>query len=230
MQAAVLVGDGLWAVSVPARMEMREMIAVIDYGAGNLQSVVKALRFIGADVAVTADPEVLHAAGAAVLPGVGAFGDAMESLKASGMVDAIYDFVEAGKRPFLGICVGLQMLFEESEESPGVPGLGILPGKILRIPDAPGRKVPHMGWNDLTVLDRGGIFKGLPQHPYVYFVHSYYLRAGSPQDVAATTEYGVRIDAAVHRGNLYATQFHPEKSGRVGLQLLRNFISLVKEG
>lgn len=206
------------------------MIAVIDYGAGNLQSVVKALHFIGADVTVTADPAVLQSADAAVLPGVGAFGDAMASLRQSGMVNAISDFVRKGERPFLGICLGMQVLFESSEESPGVPGLGLLPGKILRIPDAPGRKVPHMGWNDLTLRDSSGIFEGLPPHPYVYFVHSYYLRAGNPQDVAATTEYGVTIDAAVHHDNLYATQFHPEKSGRVGLQILRKFTSLIKEG
>lgn len=202
------------------------MIAVIDYGAGNLQSVVKALSFIGADVCVTKDPQILSEAAAAVLPGVGAFGDAMKSLHASGMTGAICDFVREGKRPFLGICVGLQMLFEESEESPGVPGLGLLPGKILKIPPREGLKVPHMGWNDLELLTHEGLFAGVAPHPYVYFVHSYYLRAGDPSDVAATAEYGVQIDAAVHHGTLWATQFHPEKSGRVGLQILRNFAAM----
>ncbi|WOC33182.1 MULTISPECIES: imidazole glycerol phosphate synthase subunit HisH [Caproicibacterium] len=206
------------------------MIAVIDYGAGNLQSVRKALEFIGCSVQVTADPAVLRAADGVVLPGVGAFGDAMAHLKAAGLVNAVYDLAESEK-PFLGICLGLQLLFESSEEAPGVPGLGIFRGKICRIPAQPGLKIPHMGWNSLTIRDSSGLFQGLPPQPYVYFVHSYYLKAAYPKEVSATTQYGVEIDAAVHRGSLYAMQFHPEKSGRVGLQILRNFAALTgKEG
>lgn len=198
------------------------MIAVLDYGAGNLQSVVKAFRFLGCDAAATADPEKLAEASAAVLPGVGAFGDAMARLKKSGLMQPVLDFIDSGK-PFLGICLGLQLLFEESGEAPGVPGLGVLKGRVCRIPDAPGLKIPHIGWNSLDLLDRGGLFSGLEEHPYVYFVHSYYLKASDRSVVTATAEYGVTIDASVRRGNLFATQFHPEKSGRVGLRMLRNF-------
>ena len=198
------------------------MIAVLDYGAGNLRSVVKAFRFIGCDPVVTADPGELAEASAAVLPGVGAFGDAMACLKKSGLENCVSDFIDSG-RPFLGICLGLQMLFEESEEAPGVPGLGILKGRICRIPETPGLKIPHIGWNSLDLKDRGGLFEGLEEHPYVYFVHSYYLKASDRAVVTATAEYGVTIDASVRRGNLFATQFHPEKSGRTGLRMLRNF-------
>ena len=205
------------------------MIAVIDYGAGNLQSVQKAFQYIGSSVCVTADPTVLREADAVVLPGVGAFGDAMQHLEQAGLVQIVYDLAESDK-PFLGICLGLQLLFESSEEAPGVPGLGILRGQICRIPAGEGLKIPHIGWNSLDVKDPTGIFEKLPQNPYVYFVHSYYLKATDSQEVAATTQYGVTIDAAVHRRNLYAVQFHPEKSGRVGLQMLRNFVALTKEG
>lgn len=204
------------------------MIAVIDYGAGNLQSVIKAFQYIGSEVQVTADPAVLHAADAAVLPGVGAFADAMEHLQRSGLVDTVRSLANSDK-PFLGICLGLQLLFDESEEAPGVKGLGVLHGKICRIPPSPDLKIPHIGWNSLTVKDSSGIFQNLPPEPYVYFVHSYYLKAADRNVVAATAQYGVEIDAAVHRGNLYATQFHPEKSGRIGLQMLKNFVALAKE-
>ena len=187
------------------------MIAVIDYGAGNLQSVLKAFQYIGSSVQVTADPAVLRMADAVVLPGVGAFADAMSHLRAAGLVETVQQLAVSGK-PFLGICLGLQLLFESSEEAPGVPGLGILRGKICRIPAGPGLKTPHIGWNSLHVLDCSGIFADLPKEPYVYFVHSYYLKAEDRKVVAATTQYGVRIDAAVHKGSLYATQFHPEKS------------------
>jgi glutamine amidotransferase len=202
------------------------MIAVIDYGAGNLQSVEKAFRFVRCDIRVTKDPEELRSASAAVLPGVGAFGDAMNCLKNSGMVNPVLDFIETGK-PFLGICLGLQLLFESSEETPGVAGLGVLGGTIRRIPAGTGLKIPHIGWNSLNIRRPGGLFEGLGQDPYVYFVHSYYLKAKNPEEVSSTTEYGVTIDASVQKGNLFATQFHPEKSGAVGLRMLENFARLI---
>lgn len=202
------------------------MIAVIDYGAGNLQSVVKAFHFIGCDILVTTDQEELKQASAAVLPGVGAFGDAMNCLKRSDFVNPVLDFIESGK-PFLGICLGLQLLFEGSEETPGVSGLGVLKGKIIRIPAETGLKIPHIGWNSLAVKENAGLFKNLEPNPYVYFVHSYYLKAENPNVVSSTTNYGVEIDASVQRGNLFATQFHPEKSGKTGLQMLKNFVSFV---
>ena len=203
------------------------MIAIIDYGAGNLQSVVKAFEFIGCRVKIIQNPEELQKADAAILPGVGSFGDAMNSLTARGFVAPIREFVRTGK-PFLGICLGLQLLFESSEESPGVEGLGILKGKILRIPDAPGLKIPHIGWNSLQYQGNPSmLFQGLSQSPYVYFVHSYYLQAEDPGVVIATAEYGVTIHAAVKKGSLFACQFHPEKSGSEGLQMLRNFAALI---
>lgn len=203
------------------------MIAILDYGAGNLSSVEKALRYIGCDCRITADPAELAAAEGAVLPGVGAFGDAMENLRARGLEEPIREFAASG-RPFLGICLGLQVLFESSEESPGVPGLGLLKGKILRLSGAGGLKVPHMGWNSLHLEKRGGLFSKLSGEPYVYFVHSYYLRA-EEDIVTATAEYGETVHAAVQKGNLFACQFHPEKSGKTGLSLLRNFAGIVKE-
>lgn len=202
------------------------MIAVIDYGAGNLQSVEKAFRYIGCDIAVTSDKEVLKEASAAVLPGVGAFGDSMECLKKSGLINPVLNFIDTG-RPFLGICLGLQLLFEGSEESPGVNGLGVLKGKVCRIPPETGLKIPHIGWNSLNLKKPGGLYEGLEENPYVYFVHSYYLKAADRDIVSATTRYGVSIDASVQRGNLYATQFHPEKSGKTGLKMLANFVSLI---
>lgn len=202
------------------------MVAIVDYGAGNLQSVEKALRHIGCDCQVTADPEKLLRADAAVLPGVGSFGDAMDQLRARGLEEPIRQFVESGK-PFLGICLGLQILFEESQESPGVKGLGLLKGKILRLPKESGLKIPHIGWNSLDVKDREGLFKGLPEEPYVYFVHSYYLQAEEGV-VTATAEYGATIHAAVCKGNLMACQFHPEKSGKTGLAILENFAAMLK--
>ncbi|MCI1966503.1 MAG: imidazole glycerol phosphate synthase subunit HisH [Oscillospiraceae bacterium] len=203
------------------------MIAVIDYGAGNLQSVVKAFRHIGCHVSVTSDPGELVRAQAAVLPGVGAFGDSMRCLNNSGMVAPILDFIHSGK-PFLGICLGLQLLFEGSEESPKIKGLGVLPGTICRIPDSPGLKIPHIGWNSLKIKRDGGLFEGLGKNPYVYFVHSYYLKSEDRDIVAATADYGVEMDVSVRSGNVFATQFHPEKSGAVGLHMLRNFVSALK--
>ncbi|MBE7045208.1 MAG: imidazole glycerol phosphate synthase subunit HisH [Ruminococcaceae bacterium] len=201
------------------------MIAVIDYGAGNLHSVKNALDALGAESIVTAVPEEIIAADKVILPGVGAFGDAMQALRASGMDKVVCDCVAQGK-PLFGICLGLQLLFEESEEAPGVAGLGILKGKFVRIPNGEGLKIPHMGWNDLTFTKPSRIFAGLEAHPYVYFVHSYYLNTPTPEVVSAYTQYGVRMDIAVESGNLFATQFHPEKSGTVGMQILKNFIEL----
>ena len=205
------------------------MIAVIDYGAGNIQSVIKALEYIGCeDICVTNDKTVLARADAAILPGVGSFGHAMDCLHKADLTDAVKSFIASGK-PFLGICLGLQMLFEESEESPGVPGLGILKGKICLIPCEYGYdlKIPHIGWNSLDIQKPEGLFAGIDNGAYVYFVHSYYLKAEDRDVVSSQTKYGVTIDASVQQGNLFATQFHPEKSGEVGIQMLRNFVSLI---
>ena len=204
------------------------MISIIDYGAGNLQSVEKALRHIGCDCQITAGPAALLASEAAVLPGVGSFGDAMDQLRARGLEQPIHDFVDSGK-PFLGICLGLQILFETSEESPGARGLGLLKGRIVRLPKESGLKIPHIGWNSLALKEGEPLFAGLPQEPYVYFVHSYYLWA-EEDVVTATAEYGATIHAAVRKGNLMAGQFHPEKSGRVGLHILRNFAAMLEKG
>ena len=201
------------------------MIAIIDYGAGNLQSVEKAFRFLGCEVKVTGSMEGLLCSDAAVLPGVGSFGDSMDCLMQSGLIDPIKEFIGSG-RPFLGICLGLQLLFEESEESPGVKGLGVLKGKICKIPAESGLKIPHIGWNSLDVRKNDGLFQGLPENPYVYFVHSYYLKAEDRDVVSSQTQYGVDIDASVQRKNLFATQFHPEKSGDTGLRILKAFSEL----
>lgn len=201
------------------------MIAIIDYDAGNLKSVEKALQALGEEVLVTREREELLAADKVILPGVGNFGDAMEKLKGYGLVSVIRELAQMGK-PFLGICLGLQLLFERSDEAPGVEGLGSLKGEILRIPDKDGLKVPHIGWNSLHLQHEGRLFQGLPEESYVYFVHSYYLKAEDPQIVKATTEYGVSIDASVEQGNVFACQFHPEKSSRVGLKILENFAKL----
>ena len=200
------------------------MIAIIDYDAGNLRSVEKAIRFIGGESVITRDPSRILEADRIILPGVGAFGDAMEKLHHYELVPVIR---EAVKRdiPFLGICLGLQLLFEESEESPGTEGLSLLKGKICRIPDGPDRKVPQIGWNSLSFSGNSGLFCGIPENTCVYFVHSYYLRADDPGIVTARTEYGVQIHAAVQSGQLYGCQFHPEKSGEWGLKILENFIS-----
>ena len=198
---------------------------MIDYDAGNIKSVEKALQFLKQDVILTRDREEILAADRVILPGVGCFGDAMEKLRGYGLEPVIHEYVESG-RPFLGICLGLQLLFEESEESPGVRGLGLLEGKIRKIPEGEGRKVPQIGWNDISLNPASRLFAGVPDHSYVYFVHSFYLDAKNREEVAATTEYGVRIDAAVEAGNVYACQFHPEKSSDVGLKILTNFVNL----
>lgn len=207
-------------------MGVRSMIAVIDYGAGNLQSVVKAFHYIGTDCLVTKEKEQILNCEGAVLPGVGSFGDAMDSMHRSGAFDAVNEFISTGK-PFLGICLGLQLLFGGSEESPGVKGMNLLGGSITKIPDVGGTlKIPHMGWNSLNILRRDGLYAGIEGEPYVYFIHSYFLKAEDAAIVSARTEYGTSIDASVQSGNIYATQFHPEKSGTVGLQILRNFVNI----
>lgn len=202
------------------------MIAIIDYDAGNLRSVEKALEAIGEKAVVTRNSDEILSADKVILPGVGSFGDAMGRLYEYGLVDTLHEVADSGK-PFLGICLGLQLLFRRSDESDGVEGLSILPGEILRIPDAPGIKIPHIGWNSLKVAPKARIFEGLRENPYVYFVHSYYLKADDENIVAATTEYGgTIIHASVQKDNIYACQFHPEKSSTVGLQILKNFAAL----
>lgn len=201
------------------------MIAIIDYDAGNIRSVEKAMAKLGQEVWITRDRERIMNADKVILPGVGSFGDAMAHLREYNLVEVIKDVV-AEKKPFLGICLGLQLLYESSEETPGVEGLGILKGKILKIPEQEGLKIPHMGWNSLHLQNDGRLFRGIEQNPYVYFVHSYYLKAGEEETVKATTEYSVNIHASVEKDNVFACQFHPEKSGDLGLQILKNFAEL----
>ena len=208
------------------------MIAIIDYDAGNIKSVEKAVNHLGKEAVISRDPDVILNSERIILPGVGAFGDAMDKLRKYKLEEVIKEAVNQGT-PFLGICLGLQLIFESSEESPGVKGLGLLPGKILRIPDSPGWKIPHMGWNSIDICTqsenrsgRGLLFRGIENHSYVYFVHSYYLQAEKEEDVAARTEYaGTLIHAAVEHDNIYACQFHPEKSSSLGLKILENFIN-----
>lgn len=201
------------------------MIAIIDYDAGNIKSVEKALWYLGEDVCVSRDAKEILSADKVILPGVGSFGDAMGNIRRFGLESVIKKVVERGT-PFLGICLGLQLLFERSEESPGVEGLGILKGEILRIPDREGLKIPHMGWNSLNLIHDGRLFKGLEGNPYVYFVHSYYLKAEEEEIVKAVTDYSTRIHASVEKDNVFACQFHPEKSSSVGLQILKNFVGM----
>lgn len=203
----------------------RQMIGIIDYDAGNIKSVEKALAYIGEETIVSRDPEVLLKADKAILPGVGSFGQAMENLHRYNLVPVIKDMVK-NNTPFLGICLGLQLLFESSEETPGVEGIGILKGKILRIPPAEGLKIPHMGWNSIKIKKGARLFKDIPEDSYVYFVHSYYLKAGREEDVTATTEYSALIHASVEHDNVFACQFHPEKSSEIGLKILKNFVEL----
>lgn len=201
------------------------MIAIIDYDAGNLRSVEKALLALGEQPVITRDTEKLLSADKVILPGVGSFGDAMARLNQYGLVDVIHQIVDRGT-PFLGICLGLQLMFEHSDESEGVKGLGLLKGEILKIPDKEGLKIPHMGWNSLKIREGSRLFAGVEDGAYVYFVHSYYLKAADEAIVAASTEYSTRIHAAIECGNVFACQFHPEKSSDVGLQILNNFIRL----
>ena len=201
------------------------MIAIIDYDAGNIKSVEKAMEFLGQEVAVTRDREKILSSDKVILPGVGSFGDAMGKIRQYNLEEVIREVVRQGT-PFLGICLGLQLLFERSDESEGVSGLGILKGEILKLPEKPGIKIPHMGWNSLDFPREGKLFGGLPENPYVYFVHSYYLRAEDEAIVTATTQYGVTIHASVECGNVFACQFHPEKSSDTGIHILRNFVEI----
>ena len=203
------------------------MIAIIDYDAGNIRSVEKALMALGEEVVVTRDKDTILKADRVILPGVGAFGDAMEKLKKYGLVEVIREVV-ANNIPFLGICLGLQLMFESSEESVGVEGLGILEGKVTKIPEAPGLKIPHIGWNSLSFPNKGRLYEEIDENAYVYFVHSYYLQAKDSDIVTATTQYGTLIHASVEKGNVFACQFHPEKSSDVGLTILKNFIHINK--
>lgn len=205
------------------------MIALIDYDAGNMRSVENALRLLKQDVLVTRKADEILGAKGIILPGVGCFGDAMENLERFGLIPVIREAVEK-KIPFLGICLGLQLLFEKSEESPGVKGLGLLKGEICRIPGGEGRKIPHMGWNDLEFPVQGRLFQGIAEHPYVYFVHSYYVKAEEKEIVTATSRYGAEIHASVEKDNLFGCQFHPEKSSVEGLRILKNFADLAEQG
>nr|WP_317413363.1 imidazole glycerol phosphate synthase subunit HisH [uncultured Solibaculum sp.] len=204
------------------------MISIVDYGAGNLQSVRNAFSKLGADTTVATAPDQLKGADALILPGVGAFGDAMEALSSFGFPDAIREFVKSGK-PFLGICLGMQLLLDSSEESPGVEGLHILKGTVRRFPSDMGLKVPHIGFNSIVLQNDASLFHGLGEHPYYYFVHSYYCSFEDPKQCAARAEYGLAFDAAAQWGNVFATQFHPEKSGVVGLHTLQNFLRVVEK-
>ena len=201
------------------------MVAIIDYDAGNIKSVQKALAKLGQEAEITSEAEKILAADRIILPGVGAFGDAMQNLRARGLDGVIHRAVDAGI-PFLGICLGQQLLFERSDEAPGVEGLGILEGEILRSPAAKGLKIPHMGWNSLHLSHGGRLFRGVEEQSYVYFVHSYYLKARDGDIVKASTEYGVEIHASVEKDNVFACQFHPEKSGGAGLRILGNFLEV----
>ncbi len=203
------------------------MVAIIDYDAGNIKSVEKALHYLGEEAVITRDRDTILGADRVILPGVGAFGDAMEKLRTYEL-DKVIQEVVAQNTPFLGICLGLQLLFESSEESEGVEGLGILKGKVVRLPEESDLKIPHIGWNSLKYPNPGRLFTGIAEDSYVYFVHSYYLQAKDPSIVTATTEYGTLIHASAEQGNVFACQFHPEKSSEVGMQILKNFLTISK--
>ncbi|MCI8980495.1 MAG: imidazole glycerol phosphate synthase subunit HisH [Clostridia bacterium] len=200
------------------------MIAIIDYGAGNLHSVKNALDFLGAESKITGSTSEILSADKVILPGVGAFGSAMNALTASGLKEVIFEVADKGT-PLLGICLGLQLMFEKSEEAPDVKGLGLFKGTIVKIPDR-GLKIPHMGWNDIEVVKDSRILHNIGENPFVYFVHSYYLNASDESVVSAYTHYGERLGIAVEKDNVFATQFHPEKSGETGMKILKNFINL----
>ncbi len=201
------------------------MIAIIDYGAGNLRSVEKAFEYLGFEAKISSDPNEIMSCDKIILPGVGAFGVCMNSIRKVGLDNCILEAVDKGK-PFLGICLGLQLLFDESEESPGAKGLSLFSGGNKRIAQSPGLKIPHMGWNSITYDKNCPIFSGIGDEPYVYFVHSYHIAPKDESIVSAHTTYGTEIPVAVHRKNVFATQFHPEKSGETGLAVLKNFGNL----
>ena len=198
-------------------------IAIIDYGMGNLRSVEKAFAYLGYPAQITSDPQALRQADRVVLPGVGAFGDGMRELHRRGLIDVIKELI-ADSKPVLGICLGLQLLFNHSEEAPGVEGLGIIPGRVTRFKK--GITVPHMGWNQIRIRRTSPIFDSIPSEAYFYFVHSYYVVPEDDSVILTTTEYDVEFVSMINRGNLFAAQFHPEKSQKVGLQMLKNFASL----
>ena len=204
------------------------MVAIIDYDAGNIKSVEKAVAYLGKEAVVTRKPDTILKANQVILPGVGNFGDAMEKIERYSLIPVIEQVVEE-KIPFLGICLGLQLLFDKSEECPGVRGLGILRGEIKRIPDKEGLKIPHIGWNSLAFTGKSRLYRDLPEETYVYFVHSYYLQAKDKEIVTATTEYGVSIHASIEKENVFACQFHPEKSSGAGLKILDNFLKIGRE-
>ncbi len=204
------------------------MIAIIDYDAGNIKSVEKALQFLGEKAVVTRDRKTILEAEKVILPGVGAFGDAMNRIRSYGLEEIIHEVVQS-KTPFLGICLGLQLFFEKSDESPDVKGLGLLQGEIKRIPDQKDLKIPHIGWNSLEIQNGGRLMQGIDNGSYVYFVHSYYLEANDPKIVKATTNYSTLIHAVVEQDHLFACQFHPEKSSDVGIRILKNFINIDRE-
>ena len=209
----------------PVYRRLESMIAILDYDAGNLKSVEKALHFLGEESIVTRDRREVSKADKLILPGVGSFGAAMDQLRKYEIDQMLAEAAAEGK-PILGICLGLQLFFDGSEESQGVEGLHLLKGSILKIPNAEGLKIPHIGWNSLKLAGNGRLFEGIKEEPYVYFVHSYYLKAQDESIVKAYTEYGVSIHASVERGNVFACQFHPEKSGGAGLSILSNFAKL----
>lgn len=204
------------------------MIAVIDYDAGNLRSVEKALQFLGNEAIITRNYKEILSADKVILPGVGSFGVAMDYLKKYDLIPVIKEVVQRNT-PFLGICLGLQLLFSGSEESQGVEGLQLLAGDIVRFPEEEGLKIPHIGWNSLEFPNQGRLFSGIKEETYVYFVHSYYLKAKEPQIVKASTRYGVEVHASVEKDNVFACQFHPEKSGQAGLRILQNFTAIGRE-
>ncbi len=199
------------------------MITIIDYGSGNLKSIQNGFQKIGTDVLVSRDKKEMGKSDALVLPGVGAFGTAMSNLKK--YEKTIHQHINDGK-PFLGVCLGLQVLFSESEENPGVKGLGVFPGKVVRFPETlrnENLKIPHMGWNNLHIQQKSSLLEGVGSD-YMYFVHSYYVQPDNKEVVVATVDYGVEVPAVVCKDNVFATQFHPEKSGEIGLEILKNFI------
>ncbi len=204
------------------------MITIVNYGAGNIGSVDKAFQYLGQQVVLASTPEEVTKADILVLPGVGAIGDAMEQLTSRGLAEPVIAHIKANK-PFLGICLGLQMLFEESEEGGCVKGLGVFKGQVRKFPDTMGLKIPQMGWNQLQMKEGSRLFKDIPAEADTYFVHSYYLTAQNPELVAARCEYGITFDVAIETGNVFATQFHPEKSGTVGLQILKNFVEVASK-